>query len=156
MVGKAMMAGLAQFAKTNPDAVVPTWGTEESACCDLYLSEEAHLPPLSNTWGRTDLIAIPPDGWHWVIHPRSSLSIHYPGVILWNMEGIIDSDYQGPEDIINIPLRNTHPHDEYLIPKGTRVAQMELVRNVRAIFEEIPYEQILNRQSRGGFGSTGR
>lgn len=144
----------ALFCKLHPDAVIPEYKTEKSACCDLYLCRSVHIKPWETTLVPLGLIAVPPQGSHWEIYLRSSTPIKYPGLHLANGTGIIDEDYQGPNDELALLLEN-ESNEIIELPKHSRIAQMKLEINVRpATIEEIAYEQLGQRQSRGGFGST--
>lgn len=157
----------AYFKRISEGATLPSYGTDEAACCDLYLSEELQLDAGQTAFGHTGLVAIPPKGYHWQIYLRSSAPRNHPGLILANHVGIVDSDYSGPEDEIKLLLTNMSMNHIYL-SKGERVAQMRLVENVRPEIEELKDSEEkdegtgrrrgagLRSRSRGGFGSTGK
>jgi dUTP pyrophosphatase len=142
------------FIKIHPDAMIPTYGTELSACCDLSLPENHYIWPSYTNIYPTGLIAIPPQGWHWQIYLRSSTPTKYPGLILANHVGIVDSDYCGLEDELKLILSNIGER-ELFIPQHVRIAQMRLVPNARPEIRELSYEEAKLGRSRGGFGSTG-
>ncbi|CAN5344664.1 dUTP diphosphatase [soil metagenome] len=85
-----------------------------------------------------------------VLLPRSGLG-HRHGIVLGNLVGLIDSDYQG-EVLISVWNRGRQPFE---IRPGERVAQMMIVPVVQAQFEVVEaFEE--SRRGSGGFGHTGR
>lgn len=84
-----------------------------------------------------------------VICPRSGLGAKH-GIVLSNLTGIIDSDYQGP---IMFPLWN-HAPAKFKIRAGDRVAQMLFLPVLKAHFEICEKFEATAR-GHGGFGSTG-
>ena len=90
-----------------------------------------------------------PKGYEAHIAPRSSTYKKW-GVIQANSVGIVDSDYNGDNDVWGYPviaLRDT------FIPRGTRIAQFRLYK----VCEPVEFEVVetLGNADRGGFGSTG-
>lgn len=148
--------GPAYFVKLHADAIVPSYESRLAACCDVHTLEETILRPREFLLVKTGLVCLPPEGWHWQVYLRSSAPIKFPGLLLANHVGIIDSDYCGPEDELKLILLNQTQNRTLVIPKQTRVAQMRLVQNARPTeIVEATYEQLRVRRSRGGFGSTG-
>lgn len=90
-----------------------------------------------------------PDGYEAHILPRSSTYKRY-GIIMANMCGIVDQSYAGDNDVWGFPaiaMRDT------VIEKGDRICQFRIVEQMPSInFEEVGH---LDREDRGGFGSTG-
>ena len=82
--------------------------------------------------------------------PRSGLG-HKHGVVLGNLVGLIDSDYQG-EIMVSCWNRST---DAFVIQPGERIAQMVFVPVVRAELEVVEAFQPSER-GEGGFGHSGR
>lgn len=85
-----------------------------------------------------------------VLLPRSGLG-HKHGIVLGNLVGLIDSDYQG-QVFVSCWNRSTEP---FTIEPGDRIAQMVLVPIVTARFEVVEEFQASTR-GEGGFGHTGR
>lgn len=81
--------------------------------------------------------------------PRSGLGFNH-GIVLGNLTGLIDADYQGP---LMVPIWN-RSQESYLIRVGERIAQMVFVPIVRAKFEVVEEFQATARGNKG-FGSTG-
>ena len=85
-----------------------------------------------------------------VLLPRSGLG-HRHGIVLGNLVGLIDSDYQG-EVLVSCWNR---ARDSFTIEPGDRLAQMVFVPVVRATFEVVESFQTSDR-GEGGFGHSGR
>lgn len=85
-----------------------------------------------------------------VLLPRSGLG-HKHGIVLGNLVGLIDSDYQG-QIFVSCWNRGKEP---FTIGVGERIAQMVFVPVVRADFE-IVEEFEASRRGEGGFGHSGR
>jgi dUTP pyrophosphatase len=85
-----------------------------------------------------------------MILPRSGLG-HKHGIVLGNLVGLIDSDYQGPL-MVSCWNRGTAP---FTIEPMERIAQMVIVPVVQASFRRVESFEASVR-GEGGFGSTGR
>ena len=83
------------------------------------------------------------------IRPRSGLALK-SGVSQPNSPGTIDCDYRGE---VKVPLIN-HGHDDFVITRGDRIAQMVIAPVTRANWTEV---DTLDETARGagGFGSSG-
>tara|TARA_Y100001937_G_C7125438_1_gene334676 strand:+ start:2258 stop:2776 length:519 start_codon:yes stop_codon:yes gene_type:complete len=146
--------------KVTPDAVMPTYGTTQSACFDIYAciasrDEDRWLGSVDVEPGGivkvpTGLIFDIPEGYSIRLHPRSGLSLK-KGLILANCEGVIDSDYVEETFVL---IRNVSNETQY-IEHGDRVCQGELVKNENVEFVEIEERPSLKTNRDGGFGSTG-
>jgi len=132
---------------------LPAYATEGSAGMDLRAMLEQ---PLTIAPGDTHLI---PTGMAIhvedpklaaVILPRSGLG-HKHGIVLGNLVGLIDSDYQG-QLFVSCWNRGS---DSFLIEVGERIAQLVIIPVVRAEFEIVEEFQQSDRGS-GGFGHSGR
>lgn len=132
---------------------LPEYATEGSAgldmraCLDQALAiapGETHLIPT----GLAIHVADP--GLAAVLLPRSGLG-HKSGIVLGNLVGLIDSDYQGQ---VYISCWN-RGHEPFNIQVGERIAQMVFVPVVQAHFEVVE-EFDDSARGAGGFGHTGR
>lgn len=85
-----------------------------------------------------------------VILPRSGLG-HKHGIVLGNLVGLIDSDYQGPL-MVSCWNRSVNP---YTIQPGERIAQLVIVPVLQAHFK-IVEEFTASDRGEGGFGSSGK
>ncbi len=85
-----------------------------------------------------------------VILPRSGLG-HKHGVVLGNLVGLIDSDYQGQ---LMVSCWN-RAHAPFVVQPGERIAQLVVVPVVQVALEVVEsFEE--SRRSGGGFGHSGR
>lgn len=132
---------------------LPHYATAGSAGLDLRacLTEPLLLQP-----GRTELIptgfALHIENPHLaaVILPRSGLG-HRHGVVLGNLVGLIDSDYQG-QVFVSVWNRSDQPFE---IAVGERIAQMVFVPVMQVAFDRVESFETSHRAD-GGFGHTGR
>ncbi len=132
---------------------LPAYATGGSAGLDLraVLDAPLRLAPGATSLIRTGLsIHIGDPGLAAVILPRSGLG-HKHGIVLGNLVGLIDSDYQG-ELMVSCWNRG---HSEFIVEPGERIAQLVFVPVVRAEFELVT-EFAASDRGAGGFGHTGR
>lgn len=131
---------------------LPQAATSGSAGMDLRAALEQ---PLTLAPGDTALVAsgiaihIGDPGWCALIMPRSGLG-HKHGLVMGNLVGVIDADYQGPL-MISCWNRGTQ---SYTIEPGDRIAQLLLVPVARAQLHVVG-EFTPSERGAGGFGSTG-
>lgn len=131
----------------------PTYATTGSAGLDLRAAIDA---PLRLTPGEVNLVStglsmfIADPGYAALILPRSGLG-HRHGIVLGNLVGFIDSDYQGPL-MVSLWNRGTEPFE---IQPMDRIAQLMIVPVQQAQFEWVDSFEKTDR-GEGGFGSTGR
>lgn len=132
---------------------LPQYATEGSAGLDLRACLDA---PLILKPGQTELIptgiAIHIEDKHLcgMILPRSGLG-HKHGIVLGNLVGLIDSDYQG-QLFISIWNRG---QTEFILNPLERIAQLVIVPVVQVGFELVN-EFTQSDRGEGGFGSTGK
>ena len=154
--------------------ILPTKATSGSAAYDLYVPEDVVV-----TWSRRQVINLKfcleiPQGYAATIQPRSGFSAkgieaeeHFTqedgsirhDIVRLNgdvVRGLIDSDYRGEVGVI---LRYISPHSyckncRYIIKKGTRIAQMQIVEVPQVELVEVEELSETDR-GEGGFGSTG-
>lgn len=140
----------------DPAFPLPDYATAGAAGLDLRacLNEPLTLKP-----GETQLIPTgiaihleTPD-LAAVLLPRSGLG-HKHGVVLGNLVGLIDSDYQG-QVMVSCWNRNPPAGPEYTIQPGERIAQMVIVPVVQVQFDVVETFTESERGA-GGFGHTGR
>ena len=132
---------------------LPAYSTEGSAGLDLRACIESEL-----TLEPTDTVLIPTGISVFIedpclaamILPRSGLG-HKHGIVLGNLVGLIDSDYQG-ELMVSCWNRG---QSSFTINPGDRIAQMILVPVVQAEFTIVDQFQETDRGA-DGFGSSGR
>ena len=132
---------------------MPSYATSGSAGLDLRACLEQTLDIAP---GQTELIPtglaihIEDEALAAMILPRSGLG-HKHGIVLGNLVGLIDSDYQGQ---LYISCWNRGDKN-FTIESGERIAQLVLVPVVQADFEVVDEFQTSER-AEGGFGHTGR
>ncbi len=139
--------------KENADELAPHYATPGAAGLDLRACIDA---PLTLEPGQTQLIPtgialhLADPGLAALILPRSGLG-HKHGIVLGNLVGLIDSDYQG-QIFVSTWNRGT---ESFTLNPLERLAQLVIVPVLQVCFnivEEFPTSQ----RASGGFGSTGR
>jgi len=140
-------------ARLGQSLPLPAYATEGSAGMDLRACVDA---PLTLAPGQTQLIAtglaihLDDPGLAAVILPRSGLG-HKHGIVLGNLVGLIDSDYQG-QLMVSVWNRG---HSSFTIEPGERIAQLVVVPVVQV---ELQVVEDFSHSARGagGFGHSGR
>ncbi len=143
-----------RIKKLNPNAVIPSYGTDFAAGADLYACIDE---TVSIDCGETKMIGTGvaleiPTGYVGLVFTRSGLACK-KGLAPANKVGVIDSDYRGE---IKVALHNHNGSGEALsVENGERIAQIAIVPYLKAEFEET---DDLENTERGesGFGSTGK
>ncbi|HEY0915282.1 MAG TPA: dUTP diphosphatase [Solimonas sp.] len=139
--------------RVGSELPLPAYATDGSAGLDLraVLDTPLTLNPGDTTLIKTGLaIYIADPALAAVILPRSGLG-HKHGIVLGNLVGLIDSDYQG-ELMVSCWNRGK---DSFTINPGERIAQLVFLPVVRAAFETVNDFHATARGT-GGFGSTGK
>jgi len=132
---------------------LPDYATEGSAGMDLRacLDEAVELAPGETFLVPTGLsIYVADPNYAAMLLPRSGLG-HKHGIVLGNLVGLIDSDYQG-QLFVSCWNRGS---DNFTVQPGERIAQMVIVPVVQAEFELVE-EFDDSERGAGGFGHTGR
>ena len=132
---------------------LPAYATGGSAGLDLRacLDEPITMAPGASELIPTGLsIHIADPAYAAMILPRSGLG-HKHGIVLGNLVGLIDSDYQGP---LMISAWNRSQH-EFVLQPMERLAQLVIVPVQQVEFDIVDDFQGSERGA-GGFGSTGR
>jgi dUTP pyrophosphatase len=132
---------------------LPAYATPGSAGLDLRACLDAPLllPPGGAALIPTGLaIHIGDPGLAAMLLPRSGLG-HKHGIVLGNLVGLIDSDYQGPL-MVSCWNRGAEP---FTVQPMERIAQMVIVPVVQARFVRVD-EFAASSRGAGGFGSTGK
>lgn len=131
----------------------PTYATTGSAGMDLRacLDEAITISPGETVLIPTGLsIYIQDPGLAATILPRSGLG-HKHGIVLGNLVGLIDSDYQGP---LMVSLWN-RGNETFNVNVGDRIAQLVIIPIVQTEFEIVD-EFTATDRGEGGFGHTGK
>ena len=132
---------------------LPTYATSGSAGLDLRacLDEEVQIKPGETILVKTGMaIYIEDPNFAGLILPRSGLG-HKHGIVLGNLVGLIDSDYQG-ELMVSVWNRS---QTVFTLEPGERLAQYVLVPVVQTQFEQVN-EFTASERGTGGFGHTGQ
>ncbi len=132
---------------------LPTYATSGSAGLDLRacLEQDTVLSPGETVLVPTGMaIHINDPGLAAMLLPRSGLG-HKHGIVLGNLVGLIDSDYQGQ---LFVSCWN-RSDKAFTINVGERIAQMIIVPVVQVAFEQVD-EFTDSDRGEGGFGHTGR
>jgi dUTP pyrophosphatase len=132
---------------------LPQYATAGSAGLDLRACLDAPLTLAPNAWqlvptGLAVHLADP--GFAALILPRSGLG-HKHGIVLGNLVGLIDSDYQG-----QLMVSAWNRSDvAFTIEPMERIAQMVIVPVVQARFNVVDGFAAASERGAGGYGSTG-
>lgn len=137
-----------KIKKLHPNAKMPTYATEGSACFDLYAAEvglEGWDEANYNNDFKTGLAFDIPNDHVMLVYSRSGHGFK-EGATLINSVGVIDSDYIGEVAVkMNTPIR---------AGVGDRIAQAMIIPVERVSFEWV--DELKNTErGEGGFGSTG-
>lgn len=139
--------------RIGTDYPLPAYATAGSAGMDLraLLDSATTVQPGETLLVPTGLaIHIQDPNLCATILPRSGLG-HKHGIVLGNLVGLIDSDYQG-QLMVSVWNRGQQP---FTMEPGERIAQLVILPVVQASFKVVDeFEQTLRGE--GGFGSSGR
>ena len=133
---------------------MPAYATPGSAGLDLRACLDAPLTLAPNAWQLVPTglaIHLADPGYAAMILPRSGLG-HKHGIVLGNLVGLIDSDYQG-----QLMVSAWNRSDvAFTIEPMERIAQMVIVPVVQARFNVVSDFAQASERGAGGYGSTGR
>jgi dUTP pyrophosphatase len=132
---------------------LPNYATPGSAGLDLRACLDAPLTLGANAWQLVPTgiaIHLHDTGYAALILPRSGLG-HKHGIVLGNLVGLIDSDYQG-QLMVSAWNRSDVP---FTIAPMERIAQLVVVPVVQAQFNVVT-EFPASARGEGGYGSTGK
>ncbi|MDG9730290.1 dUTP diphosphatase [Ignatzschineria sp. RMDPL8A] len=139
--------------RLGSDFPLPSYATAGSAGLDLraMLDEPMVLNPGESQMVKTGIaIYLKDPNYAAQVLPRSGLGVKH-GIVLGNLVGLIDADYQG-ELMVSLWNRSDKP---FTVEIGERIAQMIIVPVIQANFEEVDeFEE--SERGAGGFGHTGR
>ncbi|ERM15028.1 deoxyuridine 5'-triphosphate nucleotidohydrolase [Pantoea ananatis BRT175] len=140
-------------ARVGKDFPLPTYATPGSAGLDLRacIDDVMKIAPGTTTLIPTGLaIHIADPSLAAVILPRSGLG-HKHGIVLGNLVGLIDADYQG-QLMVSVWNRG---QESFTLQPGDRMAQLVFVPVVQAEFNLVE-EFDASLRGEGGFGHSGR
>lgn len=138
--------------KLNPNAILPSYGSEFAAGADLYacIDGSVTINPGETILIHTGIAMEIPVGYAGLIYARSGLATKH-GLAPANKVGVVDSDYRGE---VMVSLFN-HGSSPVSVSSGDRVAQLVITPVVTAEFTAANSLGSTVRGS-GGFGSTGK
>ena len=135
-------------------AQMPTYATPGSAGLDLRACLDAPLTLAPNAWQLVPTgmaIHLKDPAYAAMLLPRSGLG-HKHGIVLGNLVGLIDSDYQGQ---LMVSCWN-RSDVAFTIEPMERIAQMVIVPVVQARFHVVSEFDAATERGEGGYGSTGK
>ena len=133
---------------------LPAYATPGSAGLDLRACLDAPNVLQPNAWQliSTGLsVYLKDPGYAAMLLPRSGLG-HKHGIVLGNLVGLIDSDYQGP---LMVSCWN-RSQEAFTIQPMERIAQMVIVPVIQATFNVVTEFEAPSLRGAGGYGSTGK
>jgi dUTP pyrophosphatase len=133
---------------------LPTYATPGSAGLDLRACIDAPLTLAPNAWQLVPTgmaVYLNDPGYAALLLPRSGLG-HKHGIVLGNLVGLIDSDYQGQ---LMVSCWN-RSDVAFTIEPMERIAQMVIVPVVQAQFNVVTEFAASSKRGEGGYGSTGK
>jgi dUTP pyrophosphatase len=133
---------------------LPAYATPGSAGLDLRACLDAPLTLEPNAWQLVPTgmaIYLEDPGFAALILPRSGLG-HKHGIVLGNLVGLIDSDYQGQLMVSAWNRSST----AFTIQPMERIAQLVVVPVVQAQFKIVQEFPAASQRGEGGYGSTGK
>ena len=141
-----------KIKKVNPNAKIPTRGSDQAAGYDLYAcldTEKITIPAHQTVKVQTGLSMAIPEGYFGAIFARSGLAAKQ-GLRPANCVGVIDSDYRG-EFMVTLHNDTDEPKT---VENHDRVAQLVVMPYMQIDFNETDSLDETERGA-GGFGSTG-
>ena len=134
---------------------LPQYATNGSAAMDLraVIDEEEKIIKAGESLliGTGLAFHIADPNYCALVLPRSGLGFKN-GIVLGNLVGLIDSDYQGE---LKVPLWNRSKED-FLLKLGERIAQMLIVPVMQVELNQVQEFSQESQRGEGGFGHTGR
>ena len=133
---------------------LPAYATSGSAGLDLRACLDAPLTLAPNAWQLVPTgiaVYLKDPGYAALLLPRSGLG-HKHGIVLGNLVGLIDSDYQG-QLMVSCWNRSDLA---FTIDPMERIAQMVIVPVVQAQFHVVTEFEAPSARGEGGYGSTGK
>lgn len=141
-----------KIKRIDPTLPLPQYQTPGSVAFDLYARKTIVIQPWKPTIIPANVIVEVPEGYFLMLASRSSTPIK-KNLMVANGIGVIDQDYHGDKDEIGVQVLNFSKED-VTVEKGERIAQALLVQIAKVVeFDEV---DSIKKESRGGFGSTGR
>lgn len=138
------------LTRIDPSLPLPQYATAGAAGFDFLCRLETTIEPGTTARLPANVVVCVPNDYVLIVALRSGTpkrkGLSSPGGV-----GVIDPDYCGPEDEIQIQVYN-FTEDPVTVERGERIAQGIVIPTVRCEWDE---SGDLSKFSRGGFGSTG-
>lgn len=139
-----------KFKKLDPDAIIPTRGSEEAAGVDFHAMKDFILQPGERMLVKTGLGVAVPKGTYLRIAPRSGLAFKHGIDVL---AGVVDSDYRGEVGVILINTNAPSTGRSVQFKAGDKIAQ-GIVERIE-LLDPVEVENLDETvRGEGGFGST--
>ena len=138
-----------KIKKLSRHAEMPTYGTNGSACMDVYAVESYTFNPDEKRMVRSGLAVEIPEGYYLEMFNRSSMAGKQELIIISSR--VVDADYRGE---IMCPMKNIGDK-VVVINVGQRFAQMMVKKYEKMDLIEVEHLTPTDRGA-GGFGSTGK
>ena len=135
-----------KFKKLIEQATTPVRKNSTDSCFDVYATSKS-IEGNYIEYG-TGVSLVIPEGYEVKLFARSSIS--NTGMVLANSVGVIDETYR--LDLM-VRFKSVYPYAGQPYNIGDRIAQIQLVKRVPTVLEEVTE---VSQTGRGGFGSTGR
>ena len=136
----------------DPTLPVPSYQTEGAVAFDLYARTTMTIKPWEPTIVPANVVIEVPKGYFLMLASRSSTPLKKK-LMVANGIGVIDEDYHGDKDEIGVQMLN-FSKKPVTLERGERIAQALLVQIAKVV--EFDIVDSIKKESRGGFGSTGR
>jgi dUTP pyrophosphatase len=140
-----------RIKRIDPELPLPVYETAGAVGFDLLAREDVMINPGEIVLIPANVIVETPPGYAFLVVSRSSTP-RKKGLMKPHGIGVIDQDYCGPEDEVKIQVQN-FTQESVKVSRGEKIAQGLFVRCDRAEFVEV---EAIERETRGGFGSTDR
>jgi dUTP pyrophosphatase len=138
-----------KIKRFDPTLPNPSYQTKGAACVDLYAREEVTIPPGSVGYVFLNVALEIPEGCWVLVAARGSTHRH--GLLPVQGVGIGDWDFRGDDDEYRAAFYN-FTSEPVTVARGTRIAQLMVLRYEPIEFEEVMH---LHPENRGSYGSTG-
>jgi dUTP pyrophosphatase len=139
-----------KIRRIDPSLPLPSYATEGATGFDFLSRLDITVDPGAIAHIPTNVVVSVPHGYLLVVALRSGTP-RRKGLLSPHGVGVIDQDYRGPEDEIQVQVYN-FSHAPVVVQRGERIAQGILIPVGIAAWDEL---ESSDGESRGGFGSTG-
>jgi dUTP pyrophosphatase len=139
-----------RIRRLRPDIPLPRYESDHAAAFDLAAADDVVVEPRRVALVPTGLVVEVPAGMFLGVFARSSTPLKR-GLMVANGVGVIDPDYCGPADEVQIAVMN-FTDAAVTVRRGDRIAQGIFLAAPRVTWDETDQ---LREASRGGFGATG-